>query len=430
MADGPLAGWGLAPVPPDPASGYAADLLRALGAQEHGFELVVQPSPGSGAENDWADSGAMALTGASAGPPLPAPGCPATAARAALLAMQALGGPPVLGHHLLGERAALLGFSRNAPWSVGGSCRGVRSSDGWVAVSLARPDDREAVPALVGRSPHGDAWDQLDQWAGSVTAQEVAERAQLLGIPASPVPSQPVRRWPPWQIASAAGDRCSEKPLVVDLSSLWAGPLCGSLLGLSGAEVIRVESTRRPDGGRQHPAFDDLLHAGQPSVALDFQHPQGRADLQRLVASADVVITSARTRALRALGLIPGGLSVWVSITAHPPRPDGSEWVGFGDDAAMAAGLVHWDQQGRPVPCGDAVADPLTGAHAALAALACLRAGGRHHVRLNLRDVAASTLVRADGDEAPGGAHPPRARRSTGTARPLGADTQAVLGAR
>jgi crotonobetainyl-CoA:carnitine CoA-transferase CaiB-like acyl-CoA transferase len=441
VAERPLEGWRLQPVPADPAATRAGELLRALGAGTTGSgpRLSVAAAPGSGALADWAASGAMALTGYPEGPPLVAPGCPATAARGAVLALQALAGPLGLeGHRLLGERAAVRGLRRNAPWSPGGSCRAVATADGWVAVSLARQEDLEAVPALVSSQVQDEPWAALEGWAAQHRAAEVAERAQLLGIPAAPVPADPAPVWPPWNIACAAGDPGPDRPLVVDLSSLWAGPLCGSLLGLAGADVVRLESTGRPDGGRQVGAFDDLLHAGQPSVALPFHEPGGRAQLQQLVARADVVITSARPRALRQLGLdaedhLAGrGSGVWVAITAHPVRADGTAWVGFGDDAAMAAGLVCRDADGRPLPCGDAIADPLTGVHAALAALACVRAGGRHLVQLDLRDVAASTLrpLPAGAAGAAGQVQPPAARRAGGRAQALGADTAEVLAGR
>jgi hypothetical protein len=438
VTDGPLADWVLESVPTDPAATYAGELLAALGAgtRDSGPRLSVAPAEGSGAEADWAASGAMALTGFRDGPPLVAPGSPATAARAAVLSLEALAGPLGLaGHRLLGERAALHGFVRNAPWSAGGSCRALATRDGWVAVSLARPEDVEAVAAVVSSDAPEQPWSALEAWAAERTALAVADRAQLLGIPVAPIPEQPTRTWPPWQITSTPGDLGPKRPLVVDLSTLWAGPLCGHLLGLAGAEVVRVESTHRLDGSRLVPAFDDLLHAGQSSVALPFHTSSGQEQLRELVARADVVITSARPRALQQLGLDPeehlaGRRSgVWLAITAHPVRPDGSVWVGFGDDAAMAAGVVCRDAGGRPLPCGDALADPLTGLHAALAAWAGVRGGGRHVVRLNLRDVAASTLVSVGGAAA-GVAEPPVSRRARGSARAPGADTEAVLAAR
>ena len=126
-----------------------------------------------------------------------------------------------------------------------------------------------------------------------------------------------------------------------------------------------------------------------------------------------------------------------MSITAHPDP----HRVGFGDDAAMSAGLVRWSPTGAPVPCGDALGDPLTGLHAAVAAAAGLWAGGRHRIELSLHEVARSlvgpvpdALVHPDGGgwlvEAEHGWVPvraPQARPATGRARPLGADTRAVL---
>src|SRR4051794_32727440 len=98
---------------------------------------------------DWAASGAMALTGRRTGPPLLAPTTAATAARRAVERLEAVTGrrTGVDGAQLLGERAALAGYRRRAPWSPGGGCRAVRTSDGWVAVSLVRPDDAVGVAA-------------------------------------------------------------------------------------------------------------------------------------------------------------------------------------------------------------------------------------------------------------------------------------------
>ena len=69
-------------------------------------------------------------------------------------------------------------------------------------------------------------------------------------------------------------------------------------------------------------------------------------------------------------------------------------WIAFGDDAAVAAGLSGLLQAatGRRLLCGDAIADPLTGLHAALAAWASYRAGGGRLLALALRDVVAHCI--------------------------------------
>jgi crotonobetainyl-CoA:carnitine CoA-transferase CaiB-like acyl-CoA transferase len=101
-----------------------------------------------------------------------------------------------------------------------------------------------------------------------------------------------------------------------------------------------------------------------------------------------VVITGSRRLALRRLGASPEQVEssrprVWVSITGHEQQ----DRIGFGDDAAAAGGLIARDEIG-PVFVGDAIADPLAGLFAAVAATACLRAGGSWRVEVNLAHAA------------------------------------------
>ena len=135
-------------------------------------------------------------------------------------------------------------------------------------------------------------------------------------------------------------------------------------------------------------------------MALDFSDRDDLARLRRLLMRADIVVESARPRALAQLGIdvealvhaVPG--LVWVSISGYGRGGPGANWVAFGDDAAAAAGLAvaTGSAQGSPLFCADAIADPLTGLHAALAALRSWRAGGGVLLDLALRDVAAHAL--------------------------------------
>src|SRR6185437_13287713 len=78
-------------------------------------------------------------------------------------------------------------------------------------------------------------------------------RAVELGLAVAPhSPPGPVR---PWHDVILEGGQVTPRkaPVVIELASLWAGPLCGHLLGLTGARVIKVESNTRPDGGRFGP---------------------------------------------------------------------------------------------------------------------------------------------------------------------------------
>ena len=113
------------------------------------------------------------------------------------------------------------------------------------------------------------------------------------------------------------------RPIVLDFSSLWAGPLAGSFLADAGARVIKVEGEGRPDGARSGPAaFYDLLNAGKETITIDFGDRADQALLRRMVAAADLVIEASRPRAMAAVGLDPSTVveasaTSWLSITGH-----------------------------------------------------------------------------------------------------------------
>ena len=211
--------------------------------------------------------------------------------------------------------------------------------------------------------------------------------------------------------------------LVVDLSSMWAGPLCGQLLAQAGATVVKVESPARPDGTRAGaPTFFDWMNGGKLSYAVDFDDAER---LRALLDVADVVIESSRPAALRRRGLgyeavIPRPGRVWLRITGHGADGEQANWVAFGDDAAVAGGLVGTDGIG-PVFCGDAIADPLTGLQSAVAVTDALARGGGDVVDVSMAAVAASyaelPLVQSE-TSCP--AIPPTMPTVTGTAARLG----------
>jgi crotonobetainyl-CoA:carnitine CoA-transferase CaiB-like acyl-CoA transferase len=426
--------------------GPAADEARTL------FELFGVASGGDSVDvrdrdpiAEWAASGAMWLTGEAGGPPL-APAAPIAlrlrGAGAVLERLSTWAGQTVSTDMaaLLGERAAIAGLSRNGRTSAGGACRLLRALDGWVAINLARSSDLDLLPAWLGVEPGDEPpWPAVEAAVASSTGAGLVERGQLLGIPCAVVLRSSGDALP-FVLTQAGAPHprvAGAQPLVIDLSSLWAGPLCAHLLGLAGADVVKVESTSRPDGARSGPAaFYDLLHSGHRAVALDFASPGGRRVLRQLLTRADIVIEGSRPRALRQLGIdaeellreCPG--LTWVSITGYGRSGPLAERVAFGDDAAAAAGLVCWTPAG-PVFCGDAIADPMSGIYAAIGALGCWLGGGGWLVDVAMRDVAAHAN-RHDGVERGGpGAGvdvvPPRARAARGTAPALGLDTAAVL---
>ena len=232
---------------------------------------------------------------------------------------------------LLTGRAALLGLTPRGRVSAGGATRLMPTVEGWCALTLSRDDDIAAVPALLELdSVASDPWPDIHRWAATRTADSVVQRARLLGLPAARLgeSSAAVPR------VLTCGEQMSPRPLagllVADLTSLWAGPLCGQLLARAGAVVVKVESPSRPDGTRGgDPAFFDWMNGGKLSYSLDFDRDGGR--LAALLAAADVVLGGIAARRVDA---------PWPRPVRRPrtPRPG----------VAADHGLRHRRCVGRP----------------------------------------------------------------------------------
>ena len=408
------------------AATHACELLQAFAAPGAPHAVTWASTPpqplAAAVASDWAASGLMPLCGHAEGPPRRAHHAIPSCARGALLALRALTGNPVLagvdGATLLSERAAYHGRSRAGRTSVNGQCHLLRTADGWIALNLARPEDMEALPAWLAEGA-GRALDAQDvaeiggghlaplhaTLASRATAALVA-RGALFGLPiAAPAEHPSPAGWFAWQ---PGGRVCApaRAPRVLDLSSLWAGPLAAHLLHAAGAPVTRIGSSARPDASREGlPEFHALLNAGKAQQVLDLQGDAGVRALRAAVDAADIVIESARPRALRQFGIhadvrlqhAPGKL--WLRIAGHDADAsamldEALPRVAFGDDAAIAGGAALVDagsgaakDDGAPLFCGDALADPLTGLHAAVAALALWRAGRGGLLTLSLAGV-------------------------------------------
>ena len=430
---------------------YANQLLSSLARPER-VPKFQQEHPAL----VWAHSGLMSLTGRPDGAgqmcPVPLTACAdgALAALAALAPENTFSGWS--GAALLAERAAIAGHTRAGDSSPGGSCRLLQTSDGAIALNLARDDDWALLPAWLQSDAVSD-WTAVARVVAGQSMHDLVEQGRLLGLavsPVVPVPSRPV----PWVQTVHSGTRAARhrtRPRVVDLSSLWAGPLCSHLLQACGTDVIKVESLQRPDGARNGPLdFFHLLNAGKRSIAFDLSSSHGKDQLRCLLAQADIVIEASRPRALRQMGLHaetiinenPG--LTWVSLTGYGRGEPQENWIAYGDDAGVAAGLSWLMRQatGENLIVGDAIADPLTGVHAALAAWSAYQEGGGRLLSLSLVDVVRHCMQfdlpksKADVRErmeswsamtASLGEIPPQARAPSGKAVALGADTQELL---
>jgi crotonobetainyl-CoA:carnitine CoA-transferase CaiB-like acyl-CoA transferase len=101
---------------------------------------------------------------------------------------------------------------------------------------------------------------------------------------------------------------------VVDFTWAWAGPIATKTLSDHGAEVIKIESTTRPDICRTLPPFKDGTvglnrgvfnqdNTGKLSLTINLADPRGVEIVKRLVARADIVVENSAAGALARMGL-------------------------------------------------------------------------------------------------------------------------------
>ena len=274
------------------------------------------------------------------------------------------GGPSALS--LVVERAPLLGHRGWGHISAGGSCRILSTADSHIAVNLPRVDDQLSVTAWLDDPVDGSDWAAIERTVKQIGSTELLKRAKLLGIPVSEVGETKASS----EVQHYAGREVqfSRDPKVVDLSSMWAGPLCSWYLMRLGARVTKIESLSRPDGApnKANP-FYRRLNQGKEILTLNFENTKDIDRLRTRVRDADIVIEGSRPRALEHLGInaqeeVERG-AIWCSITGYG-RYREPDRVGFGDDAAAGANLLA-EVNDSLWFLGDAIADPLTGATAA-----------------------------------------------------------------
>lgn len=325
----------------------------------------------------------------------------AFASESASQRIAALDGPT-----LLGERGSHGGYRvpRRISAGLGGSRLLATADGGWFALTLIRAEDRELLPALFGEADL--AFRDDEAIAAAVlrsNCMELVERGRMLGLPVASADETPAS--PAVTVLAQGPHRArpsDRRPLVIDLSAIWAGPLCGHLLWQCGMEVIKVESPARPDLiRRDDPATFDIINQGKSSILVDLAHPAQKNALVDLIRSADIVIESSRPRALRHLGIdadqlvreVPG--LVWLSVTGHGARGEPAEWTGIGNDCGVAGGLSRAlaDVTGEIGYVGDAIADPLTGITAAREGYRAFVKGDAVRIGFAMSAIAAKALA-------------------------------------
>ncbi|WP_420442845.1 CoA transferase [Candidatus Poriferisodalis sp.] len=261
-------------------------------------------------------------------------------------------------------------------------------SDGWLCVDLG-PDDVETWERFVELHRHDP------------DPETVAVAAQEWRLPATPyrrLPTAIVHKDAAPPGVTPADTISIDGAIVVDLTSMWAGPLCTELLGRAGAEVHKVTSTARPDGLAGSPMHAEL-NAHKKVVDLDLRLAADRRSLDQMLTSADLLVTSLSPRALANLDLLPSQLCARhrslcsMSITAFESGSAECGWIAYGTGVHAASGLGWLGDE--PQAPAYSYPDPLAGLRATTVALDQLAGAAPQHQGVSLAGAVAPLAARA-----------------------------------
>jgi crotonobetainyl-CoA:carnitine CoA-transferase CaiB-like acyl-CoA transferase len=174
---------------------------------------------------------------------------------------------------------------------------------------------------------------------------------------------------------------------VIDLATIYAGPLVAQLLGDFGAEVIKVEHPARPDGLRGHGRQKDgvglwwkMVGRNKRTLGLDLSKKEGAELLLALARSTDIIIENFRPGTLERWGLDYGNLAaanpglILVRVTGFGQTGPYSARPGFGTliEAMSGFAAMTGEPDGPPVLPPFGLADGIAGIAGAMGALLAL----------------------------------------------------------
>ena len=226
-----------------------------------------------------------------------------------------------------------------------------------------------------------DTWGRFEELARKDDDPEsVARRAQVWRLPVTPYRENPTPL-PPNDLGRCTSTVEPRTLRIIDLTSMWAGPLCTELLARAGASVVKIEPSSRPDGLRRGdgdegpgnaPMFVEL-NRSKEIADIDLRHCSEGGEFHQLVRSADVVITSLSPRANNNLGITCDELRsinpdiALLSITAFASNSPETDWVAYGTGVHATSGL-GW-RSGQPLTPAFSYLDPIAGLEACAVAL-------------------------------------------------------------
>jgi len=179
---------------------------------------------------------------------------------------------------------------------------------------------------------------------------------------------------------------------VVDIATIFAGPLSATLLGDLGADVIKVEHPTAGDPARGHghgvngvSLLWKTLSRNKRTMTLLLSEPKGRDVLLELVRDADVLVENFRPGTLERWGLGPERLAevnpglVVARVTGFGQVGPMSHRPGFGTLAESMSGFAHitGEPDGPPTLPPFGLADGIAALATALAVVSAINERSR-----------------------------------------------------
>jgi crotonobetainyl-CoA:carnitine CoA-transferase CaiB-like acyl-CoA transferase len=171
---------------------------------------------------------------------------------------------------------------------------------------------------------------------------------------------------------------------VVDFSWVVAGPMATKMLGALGAEIIKIESTRRPEFAHRSGWFA-VVNNNKRSCTVDITTPEGQGLIRDLVATSDVVVENFSSRVLRKNNLAYEDLAevrpdlVYVSASGLGREGPERDLLAYGSLLQAYSGRVGLIGRANPALEGMGImpawTDPVTSLWESVAIMAALR----HH---------------------------------------------------
>ena len=187
---------------------------------------------------------------------------------------------------------------------------------------------------------------------------------------------------------------------VLCFTQAWAGTFCTELLALMGADVVQIETVRRPDvwrgaGAPVPPAVRDpdipqtgintngmynSVNLNKRAITLDVTHPRGREIFWRLIPKFDVLVDNFSPHVTTNWGVTLETLReqrpdiIFASVSGYGRQGPLAEYPANGATTEPMAGLssMHGYEGGEPMNTGGLIPDPISGYTLTVAILAAL----------------------------------------------------------